>query len=326
MRILAGLMWIPFSLLLLPVAFSQVQSESCKLAFKSVNHEFEIVNSVFICNNSAAIPYRYAAEINSPVCDDTLCANVILKIYWDLAGNYTGFDTIPGNPLTKFDHKKFTTDDYIKLDRILKNRNSVLRRLKKEELVDKSVKIKAETVDAVTGATPKTISEAVVEGAVYSSFTLWHFVNLAVKDSMVNFTKNIYSEQVARQLLLSENYETQLFALRKWTPNDYELNSELLFHVISNSVPLVKAFAISKTPLPFANTVNNVKFAALFANLDNYSKSIFLGRITSDEESAKSILPLLLAQYKGFDEKQLGQIKTACVKYKIQVAGEMLGN
>ena len=326
MRIFAGFLVVILNGMFRPDAFSQVLADSCKLAFKSVNHEFAVENSIFICKNSDAVPYCYAAEINTPVCEDTLCANVMLKMYWDLAGNYTGFDTIPGRPLTKFDHKKFTTDDYIKLDRILKNRNSILRMLKKEDLVDKSVKVKAQTVDAVTGATPKTISEAVVEGAVYSSFTLWHFVNLAVKDSMLKFTKNIYSEKVARQLLLSENYETQLFALRKWTPTDYELNSEMLFFVISNSVPLVRAFAISKTPLPFANTENNVKFAALFANLDNYSKSIFLGRITSEEESAKSILPLLLAQYKGFDEKQLKQIKTACLKYKIQVAGETSRN
>jgi hypothetical protein len=326
MRILACLLFVILNGLLRPVAFSQVQADFCNLAFNSVNHEFAVENPIYICQNSNAVPYRFVGEIDMPVCDDTLCANVILKIYWDLAGNYTGFDTIPGKPLTKFDHKKFTTDDYIKLDRILKNRNSVLRRLRKEELVDKSVKVKAQTVDAVTGATPKTISEAVVEGAVYSSFTLWHFVNLAVKDSMMNFTQNIYSEQVARLLLLSENYETQLFALRKLTPNDYEFNSELLFHVIRNSVPLVRAFAISKVPLPFVNTENNVKFAALFAKLDNYSRSIFLGRITSEERSAKSILPLLLAQYKGFDEKQLGQIKEACLKYKIQVAGEILGN
>jgi hypothetical protein len=311
-------MWIILTGLYLPVAISQAQPESCKLAFKCVNHEFEIVNSVYVCNNSAAVPYRFAAEINTPVCDDTLCANVILKIYWDLAGNYTGFDTIPGKPLTKFDHKKFTSDDYIKLDRILRNRNSVLRMLKKEDLVDKSVKIKAETVDAVTGATPKTISEAVVEGAVYSSFTLWHFVNLAVKDSMVKFTQNIYSEQVARLLLLSENYETQLFALRKWTPNDYELNSELFFHVISNSVPLVRAFAISKAPLPFVRTENNVQFAALYAKLDNYSKSIFLNRITTEENSAKIILPLMLNQFNDFNEKQLKQIESAYRKFEIQ--------
>lgn len=326
MRILACLIWLILTGLFQTTAFSQVQADSCNLAFKSVNHEFAAENSIYICQNSAKVPYRFTAEIDMPVCDDTLCANVILKIFWDLAGNYTGFDTISGKPLTKFDHKKFTTDDYIKLDRILKNRNSILRMLKKEELVDKTVKIKAATVDAVTGATPKTISESVIQGAVYSSFTLWHFVNGDIKDSMVNFTQSIYDEKIASLLLLSGNYETQLFALKKWLPTDYELNSRLLFHVISKSVPLVRAYAISKAPLPFVKTENNIQFAEIFAKLDNYSKSIFLGRITTEEEPAKTIIPLLLDRYKSFDENQGRQIMAACTKYKIQVDEDFSGN
>lgn len=306
-------------------AFSQVRGDSCRFAFNFLTEEFEVENSIYICTNSAKIPYQYEAEINMPVCDDTLCANVVLKFYWDLAGNYTGFDTIAGKPLTKFDHKKFTAEDYQKLDKILRNRNSILRVVKKEELVDKSVKIKAATVDAVTGATPKTIKEAVVDGAVYSSFTLWHFVNGKIKDKMAVFTNGVYSNEIAHQLLLSDNYETQLFALRKWTEDDFKQNSELLFQVIRQSVPLVRAFAINKMPLPFENTENNRQFAALFPALDNYSKSIFLGRITSEEKPSQIILPLLIMEFDDFNEKQLEQIKAACLEFKIPYTGNLRG-
>jgi hypothetical protein len=311
------IIWIFTTVVFHSAAFSQNRADSCSTAFNFYTEEFSVSNTIDICKNADQIPFGYKADINMPVCDDTLCANVVLMFYWDLAGNYRSFDTIPGKPLTKFDHKKFVSADYLKLDQILKNRNSILRNLKKEELVDKSVKIKAATVDAVTGATPQTIKKSVVDGAVYSSFTLWHFVNGSIKDSMAVFTQSIYSEPIARQLLFSDNYETQLFALRKWSAKDYEIHFELLFQVIRKSVPLIRAYTINKAPLPFQQIENNRQFVALFPSLDDYSKSIFLNRITGEKNLATAFLPLFVASYKDFDKKQQEQIADAYQKFEI---------
>ena len=310
-------LWIFTAVVFNLSAFSQNRGDSCHTAFNFNTDEFAVSNTIKICNNASRIPFGYEADINMPVCDDTLCANVVLKLYWDLAGNYRHFDTIPGKPLTKFDHKKFTSADYLKLDQILKNRNSILRIVKKEELVDKTVIIKATTVDAVTGATPQTIKKAVVEGAVYSSFTLWHFINGAVKDSIATYTQSIYSEPIARQMLFSDNYETQLFALRKWSESDYELHSDLLFQVISQSVPLIKAYAINKAPLPFEQKEKNQQFVALFPALDDYSKSIFLNRISTEENVAKVILPLVFPLFGDLNKKQQELIAGAYQKFEI---------
>ena len=304
--------------------FSQNNADCCRLAFNYIFDEYAVENAIKICRNSDQIPFRYEADINMPVCDDTLCANVILKIYWDLAGNYAGFDTIPGFPLTKFDHKKFTTADYQKMDQILKNRNSMLRILNKEDLVDKSIIIKSETVDAVTGATPQTIKNAVVEGAVYSSYSLWHFVNGAIKNSIANFTLDIYSEPISRLMLLSDNYETQLFALRRWSETDYETQSDLLFQLIRQSVPLVKANAITKTPLPFKSIEKNQQFAALFPILDTYSKSIFINRIITEKDVAEDFLSFIITNSKYFSKKQLEQIVAACLKFGISGYEDLL--
>jgi hypothetical protein len=305
------------SVLISITTFSQNQVVSCKSAFTFIFDENSVENTIKICSNSDQIPIQYEAEINMPVCDDTLCANVILKIYWDLAGNYKSFDTITGFPLTKFDHKKFTTDDYEKLDKILKNRNSMLRILKMEDLVDKSIKVKSETVDAVTGATPATVKKSVIEGAVYSSYSLWHFINGAIKNRLANYTLDIYSESISRQMLLSDNYETQLFALRKWSEKDFETHSDLLFQVIKKSVPLIKANAIIKTPLPFGSSEKNKQFVALFTILDDYSKSIFVNRIVTEKEVATDFLPFIIADSKNFNIKQLEQIAAACKKFEI---------
>ena len=309
-----------FSVTFVPLAtFSQQREDTCKFAFNFISEEFEVENVINICKNSDQIPYQYKAEINMPVCDDTRCANVVIKLFWDLAGNYKGFDTIPGKPLTKFDHKKFDEADYLKLDQILKNRNSMLRILNKEDLVDKSVKVKSNVVDAVTGATPKTIKNSVVEGAVYSSFTLWHFVNGPIKNRLANYTQNIYSEQVARQLLKSGNYETQLFALKKMSEKDFEIYSDLLFEVIEKSVPLIKAYIIVKAPLPFSSFELNKQFAALFPALDDYSKSMFLNRITTKKEVAAVFLPMFFPMFNDLNNKQ--QELIACAYQKFEIPG-----
>jgi len=298
-------------------AASQEKENSCNTAFDFTG-EYAEAHSINICADSENIPFRYEAEINMPVCDDTLCANVVLQIHWDLAGNYLNFDTLPDFPLTKFDHIKFTSADYLKLDQIMKNRNSMLRILNKEDLIDKSVKIKSKTVDAVTGATPQTIKKSVVEGAVYTTYSLWHFINGAIKNKIANHTLDIYSEQISRKMLLSDNYETQLFALRKWSDKDYEINSDLLFQVMRQSAPLIKANAIMKTPLPFDNFEKNKRFLALFPILDDYSKSIFMNRIITEKEVATVFLPLITSNSKGFSKKQLEQITNACKKFEIE--------
>jgi hypothetical protein len=302
---------------LMPASNVQKNEKHCKEAFEFVMDEFGVVNQINLCKDVQDVPIHYESLVNMPVCDDTLCANVVLKIFWDLAGNYSGFDTISGYPLTKFDHIKFTTEDYQKLDQILKNRNSMLRILKKEDLIDKSVQVKSKTVDAVTGATPATIKKSVVEGAVYSSFTLWHFVNGAIKNQIANFTLDNYSDEVSRRMLLSENFETQLFALKLLSEEDFEKNAELIFQVISQSVPLVKANVLVKLPLPFTKITNNQQLLLMYSELDNYSKSIFLNRMLTEQKVAECFLPLALENQDIFSQKQNLQIKDACLKYNI---------
>jgi hypothetical protein len=268
-----------------------VQPEKYGFEFRSLDYGQKTVSTILL--NEQQQPSRYEANLNMPVCDDNLCANVVVKMYWDLAGNYSGFDTLAGKPLTKFDHRLFSSADYLKLDEILGDKNSILRVLGKDELTDKSVKLKSSTVDAVTGATPASVKEQVVEGAVYSVFTLWHFVNGTVKDSIQYFTKSIFSDKLAKQMLYASNYETQLFALKLLPDSFYETNASLIFDSMRKSSPLIRSFIINKMPLPFTNPENNKAFASLYAELDSYSKSMFLQRMTASKGIANIFVPLL---------------------------------
>jgi hypothetical protein len=250
------------------------------------------------------IPENFEANLNIPVCDDKLCAPVFLNVKWDLAGNYLGFDTIPGHPLTKFDHKRFSKADYVRLQQILKDKNSILRVLGKNNLVDKSVQLKATTVDAVTGATPATIKNAVIEGAVYSCYTLWHFVNGSLADSLRAFALKNYSEQIAFKLLASSNFETQLVAIKQLTNQQYIQHLNKLLNVLQQSSPIVRAYLINKFPIPFQDKTLNKQLVQTIVTLDNYSKSVFIDRVIVSKELAQEVGSLILSQISAFDEKQ----------------------
>ena len=290
---------------------------TCCEAFQYETDDSAELNTICICLRNK-VPVGYGAMLNMAVCDDQLCANVILKMRWDLAGNYVGFDTVVGKPLTKFDHKRFTDGDYKKLNEILGDRNSVLRVLAKADLVDKDVKLKSATVDAVSGATPATIKNAVVDGAVYSSYALWHLANGSIGDSIRAFTRRIYSEKIAFQLLSSDNFETQLFALKQFSPHDYVKYFERLTSVMLKSKPIVRAYIVNKAPLPFPDRENNLKFVSVIANLDGYSKSVFIDRIITEREMAMAFSTLVFSHLQMFDERQQNKFMTGIQKLGIQ--------
>lgn len=298
--------------------------KTCRKAFLFKTDDYAVAHAIDICSNAAQVPVGYETDLNMAVCDDKLCANVFLKICWDLAGNYVRFDTIAGKPLTKFDHKRFGDADYKKLDQILKDRNSMLRVLEKSDLVDKSIKLKATSVDAVSGATPATIKKAVVEGAVYSSHTLWHFVNGQIKDSIRAFTLRNYSEQVALQMLESGNFETQLFALKQFLPKDYDIYFERLVPVMQKSNPLIRAYIMNRSPLPFHDQEKNRKLALLFPDLDGYSKSVFFDRITAEKQVAVIFIPLMLPQFQSLDQRQQDKLITQVQKFEISGLEELI--
>jgi len=96
---------------------------------------------------------NYECILQTPVCNDTLCQIVKVKILWDLIGDFIRFDTLPGYPLTKYDHLPFSTDDYNKLQTTLEDGNSILGRKSEKELLDNNQMRYSEKTDAITGAT-----------------------------------------------------------------------------------------------------------------------------------------------------------------------------
>jgi hypothetical protein len=158
-------------------------------------------------------PLYYMAELFTPICYSSDCLPVWINLYWDLLGNYIRYDLEEDEILTKVEHYPFKEEDYTKLHDILGNAHSLLGDYKAEELV---APIESDTpygVDATTGATLKTIKNEVIDGAVYSCYTLWHITWGEITDRMRKHTFALVDEDMVLRFLLSENHHYQYQAL-----------------------------------------------------------------------------------------------------------------
>ncbi len=161
-------------------------------------------------------PQYFFRNIFTPVCYTNECKPVYINFYWDLLGNYMRYDLPEGKILTKVDHDEFKPEDYEKLSEILSRPNSIFADLKMEDLMTKGTDSLTNDVDAKTGATLKTIKNEVIEGAVYTCFTLW---KIAYGNQVVNKMKTIsesyINDEMLHNFLANSNYHYQYWAMEK---------------------------------------------------------------------------------------------------------------
>lgn len=194
-------------------------------------------------------PCQYYSHVLTPVCKDGLCYLVEIDLYWDLLGNFVKYEVPTGRPLTKFDHVEFTKEDHEKLYEILADKTSFLRDYKAEDLIDPNIqKVSKTEVDAVSGATSALVKSGVVSGAVYTSHTLWHIVNGEIAGQIVRHTEAIFSDSLLVQMLQSDNYHYQYYALNH-LPAEKEMDYlPFVIRLLSEGEEYVPYFAIEKLP------------------------------------------------------------------------------
>ena len=170
-------------------------------------------HEVIAMRDEDGAPAGYQLTVRVNVCVEGLCRMAHVTMYWDALGHYQRLECPPDAPLTRREHDAFTPDDYRKLDRILQNRESVLGRLPYRALVEEQPE-HAEHVDGLSGATPQTVADSVVEGAAWTTWTLWHWANGAIVPHLRAATVRQATPRFIRQLLRSEHQREVGFALR----------------------------------------------------------------------------------------------------------------
>ncbi|PWE00314.1 hypothetical protein [Marinilabilia rubra] len=216
----------------------------------------------------------YYSRIFTPVCDDSVCNLVKLDVYWNLAGKYLSFDTVPGFPLTKNDHQLFVTRDYEKLHSILQDEYSVLSRIEKNELVQTNKPEKQDGVDGYSGATAKELKQDVVEGASFSSFTLWNLVNGDVREIIRKNTIKQYLPKIEQQLLKSHDSDMVLLALKNWNKEDYCSRFDVILELIKRGDALVNFYILKNLQGDILRDKSNQQsIKNIMPQLDEYTRA-----------------------------------------------------
>ncbi len=161
-------------------------------------------------------PAGYQMTVQVNVCTEGLCRMVNVTLYWDALGHYERLECPADSPLTRREHDPFGPEDYLKLDRILQNRESILGRLAFTALVEEQPEqdAQAETIDGWSGATPQTVADSVVEGAAFTTWTLWRWVNGEIVPHLRTATVERATPPFIGRLLRSEQQREVGFALR----------------------------------------------------------------------------------------------------------------
>lgn len=200
--------------------------------------------TVYLVRNSNNIPLYYTTRLQSPVCMENLCNPIDIEIQWDLLGDFKEYVENPDDPVTKFDHQPFNEDDHQKLKSILANTQSLLQDYRMEDLVDTSVQIYSEELDATTGATNKTFEKDIVPGAIYTCYTLWTFVNGDLREQIFQHTMSILDDSVLLSMISNGRKNYLDFILQ----NDSLQFSEQVNRAVSGLIwgedPLVSTKAI----------------------------------------------------------------------------------
>lgn len=171
---------------------------------------------VWLVSDPSNQPDHYYGEIFTPVCYSRTCYPVFINYRWDLLGNYEKYELPEGKTLTKSDHLDFDKKEYEKLQEILSNDNSILKNYRADQLVSSTESINPTGVDAVTGATIKSIQKEVISGAVYSCYTLWHIAHGDISEKLKHHTENhLKSDDLLIRFLQSSNYHYQYWAIDK---------------------------------------------------------------------------------------------------------------
>lgn len=252
---------------------------------------------VSLLSDSTNHPLLFYSEIKTPVCIDGLCKPLHICIYWNLLGNYVGFGLLNKEVLTKYDHEAFEVEDYLKLHELLLNEKSVLREKRMSDLYHKNakpqkqIKFKGIEVDGMTGATKKEIMESIVEGALYSCFTLWHLVHGGAKDEMKEYFGNHLLEGLKIPFLYSPYADYQFFALKSLSKEEFKKHSNQVLKIYKSAKPLVRTYILKKMPFTLWKEASICKNLFLnFSQIDIQSKTLLIKKLGLACNDASKIL------------------------------------
>lgn len=272
MKQISILLYISLSLILAGNLFAQQTPAFSYQVNDSVSVQVELVRQ-------DGHAQHYSSHLVTDVCSDGLCKPVHMTVYWDLLGNFQSYQTDPSHPLTKFDHIKMTPEDHQRLHEILSDTASILRDYWVEDMIDTSVKVQSNTLDAVTGATMKTFDGATVEGALYTVYTLWHFINGGIRKELLAYTDNMIDDSLIAYMLGSENRDYLGYIFDKADPEKLREFIPEVIALVESPDAYIPHFALSWLPdTVLENPAHQTRLIRMLPGVDSHLQNALLQR------------------------------------------------
>ena len=256
-------------------------------------------NEIFELKNDEGLTKWFGRDIRQEVCLTGQCKLAHLWIFWDCRGNYLGFELHDNNPLTKGEKElPFNEEDYMQLDRILSDSVSILKDLDLKDLTIKdNNELDSRKIDGVTSATNPTLSSAVISGAVYTCYTLWHTVYGSTRVEVKKLLNERIDNEYFKLLFNQKALAYQLLAVDLLNESPQYLKDFLpeilkLFRSSENSFssPIIKLFNISPEILNDTLQQTLVMGMPEYSNYEKYHVFKLLERIPRLEDKTIQIL------------------------------------
>jgi len=192
-----------------------------KIAFQYLTGD-KILLDIYEQYDSDGLLEGYSSHIVTPVCEDRLCLEAEVKIYWDLLGNFIKFSPIAENPLTKLDHIPFDSADYQKLHKILSDKSPSFIHLRRNELVNNDGD-GIEGVDGISSATVAGVKRDMVDGAIFTCYTLWYIANGGINFNIQEHTRNKINSELIIKMIRSGNTKSHYFLIENIKVTHFQL-------------------------------------------------------------------------------------------------------
>lgn len=203
------------------LSFNEIQSsDNRKIAFQYLTNE-KVLLDIYEYYDNQGLLEGYTSHVTTPVCEDKACLEAEVDIYWNLPGNFIKFSLVPENPLTKLDHIPFDNSDYQKLNEILLDKTPSFIHLKRSELTSGNV-YESNEVDGISSATIAEVKEDMVEGAIFTCYTLWYIANGGISFNIQEHTSKKIDHQLIAKMVRSENTESHYFLIENIKPAFFE--------------------------------------------------------------------------------------------------------
>jgi len=251
-----------------------------QVAFQFLTSD-KVLLDIYEVKDSLGLLDGYTAHVKTPVCEDGSCYEVELDFYWDVLGDFIRFEYDPQKPLTKLDHKPFESADYQKLQRILETTSPSFIHLRREELVMKPAG-NTDDVDAMTGATVQSVKADMVEGAIFTCYTLWHIANGGIIFEIEEHTRKTLNKELISKFFNSGDSRLVYFLVEKMYPDQYASNFESLLSVAEDFEPFYISRMLDRMPVElFEESLVQRFFAQRLDKMDMETQSLFLERMSN---------------------------------------------